>query len=72
MAAYRGLLEPGQTSAMEFFFVKVMNDFKLLTIFGKKAPSQMFDWVESRLLKILSSLPSLQIKPKRYSAGKYA
>ena len=32
-------------------FEKILNGFfKLLTIFAKKAPSQMFDWVENRLL----------------------
>ena len=31
-------------------FVKILNSFKLLTIFEKKAPSQMFDWVENRSL----------------------
>ena len=29
---------------------KILNGFKLLTIFTKEAPSQMFDWVEKRLL----------------------
>ena len=32
------------------FFAKIINGFKLLTIFEKKAPSQMFDWVENMSL----------------------
>ena len=32
------------------FSAKILNDFKLLTIFPRKASSQMFDWVENRLL----------------------
>ena len=35
---------------MELFFAKILNGFKLLTIYAKKGPSQMFDWVENRLL----------------------
>ena len=31
-------------------FVKIPNSVKLLTIFARKGPSQMFDWVENRLL----------------------
>ena len=33
-----------------FFFAEILNGFKPLTIFGKKAPSQIFDWVENRSL----------------------
>ena len=33
-----------------FFFSEILNGFKTLTIFGKKAPSQIFDWVENRSL----------------------
>ena len=43
-------LEPGRTSTMDLFFVKIPNCVKLLTIFGRKAPSQMFHWVENRVL----------------------
>ena len=43
-------LEPGRTSTMEFFFAKILNRFKLLTIFAEKAPSPMFGWVENSLL----------------------
>ena len=32
------------------FFSKIPNVVKLLTIFARKPPSQMFDWVENRLL----------------------
>ena len=32
------------------FFAEILNGFKLLTIFAKKAPSQMFEWVENKLL----------------------
>ena len=31
-------------------FAKILNSFKLLTIFAKKASSQKFDWVENRFL----------------------
>ena len=43
-------LEPGRISTINFFFAKILNSFKLLTILAKKAPLQMFDWVEKRLL----------------------
>ena len=39
-------LERGWTSKMEL----LPNDVRLLTILARKAPSQMFDWVENRLL----------------------
>ena len=42
-------LEPGQTFTI-YFFSKILNSFKLLTIFAKKATSQMLDWVENKLL----------------------
>ena len=32
------------------FSAKIPNGVKLLTIFARKAPSRMFDWVENRLL----------------------
>ena len=56
-------------------FAKIRNSFKLLTIFAKKVPSQMLNWVENRLLAEglkywAHSFPSLQIKPRKYSAGK--
>ena len=35
---------------MELYLAKILNVFKLLTIYTKKDPSQMFDWVENRLL----------------------
>ena len=41
-------LEPSQKSSMKLFFAKILNGFRLLAV--KKAPSQMFDWVESRFL----------------------
>ena len=50
MAAYRGVFSTWPNICNGAFFAKVVNDFKLLTIFAKKAPSQMFDWVENRLL----------------------
>ena len=37
----------------ELFFAKLLNGFKLLTvltIYAKKCPLQIFDWVENRLL----------------------
>ena len=39
----KALLETCRTSTRE-----ILNGFKLLTIFEKRAPSQMFDWVENR------------------------
>ena len=42
-------LEPDRTSTMELF-CEMLNGFKLLTIFAKKGPLQMFEWVENRLL----------------------
>ena len=33
---------------MELLFAKILKGFKLLTIFVKKAPPQMYDQVESR------------------------
>ena len=50
MAAYRGVFKTQSNIYNEAFFAKILNGFKLLTIFVKKAPSQMFDWVENRLL----------------------
>ena len=59
------------------FFAKILNGFKLLTIFAKKSPLQMFDWVENRILAKglkywveLTLVHSLQIKAKKYSARK--
>ena len=48
VAAYKGALEPSQTSTVKLFLLNY------LTIFAKKAPSQMFDWVEK--FEILISL----------------
>ena len=31
-------------------FAKILNGFRLLTIFAEKAPSQMLDWVGNRFL----------------------
>ena len=31
-------LESSRTSPMEFFFAEILNSFKVLTIFSKKAP----------------------------------
>ena len=78
VAAYKGVFRTWSNICHGAFFAKIINGFKLLSIFTKKATSKMFDWVENRLLascqpfEILSSLffPSLQIKPRKYSAGK--
>ena len=43
-------LEPGRTSTMKLSFANIYNGFRLLTIFVRKTPSKMFDWVENRLL----------------------
>ena len=38
---------------MELFFAKILNGVKLLTIFTRKALSQMLEWVENRFLLML-------------------
>ena len=50
MAAYRGVFRTWSNIYNGAFFAKTLNSFKLLTNFAKKAPSQMFDWVENRRL----------------------
>ena len=50
MAVYRGVLRTGPNIYKGAFFAEMLNGFKLLTIFEKKAPSQIFDWVENRRL----------------------
>ena len=50
MAVYRGVLRTGPNIYKGAFFAEILNGFKLLTIFEKKAPSQIFDWVENRRL----------------------
>ena len=69
MAAYRGVFRTGSNIHNEAFFANILNGFMLLTIFGRKAPLQMFDWVENGFwLKIwnieLTFVPSLQVKSK--------
>ena len=59
-------LETGRTSTTKLFFGKILNGYKLLTIFAKKAPSQIFHWVENRLVA-----SSQGFKLRKYSAGKY-
>ena len=68
-------LEPGRTSQWSFFS-KILNVFKLETIFAKKTQSQMLDWLNidfwltARNIE-LTLVASLQIKPKKYSIGKH-
>ena len=50
VAANRGVFRTLSNICKGGVFVKILNGFKLLTIFEKKAPSQMFDWVENRSL----------------------
>ena len=50
MATYRGVFATWSNIYNGAFFAKILNGFKLLTIFARKAPSQMFNWVENRLL----------------------
>ena len=50
VAAYRGVFRTWSNIYNGAFFAKIFNCFKLLTIFVEKAPSQMFDWIENRLL----------------------
>ena len=45
-------LEPSRKSMMEAFCkIAVVNGFKLITIFAKKAPSLISDWVLNEPLK---------------------
>ena len=49
VAVYRGVFRNQSNFFNEaFFFAKILNRFRLLAV--KKAPSQMFDWVENRFL----------------------
>ena len=50
MAAYRGVFRTWSNITMEIFFAKILNSFKLLTVFAKEVSSQMLGWVENRLL----------------------
>ena len=50
MVAYRGAFTTWLNIYNRAFFAKILNGFKLLTIFARKAPFKMFDWVENRLL----------------------
>ena len=50
LAAYRDVFRTLSNIYKGAFFAKILNSFKLLTIFEKKIPSQMFDWVENRNL----------------------
>ena len=50
VATYRDVFRTWSNIYNGAFSAKMFNGFKLLTIFVKKAPSQMFDWVKSKLL----------------------
>ena len=54
---------------MELFIAKILNSFKLLTIFAKQAPSQMFEWVKNKLpaksLKYWALLPAYKLSRKK-------
>ena len=50
MAAYRDVFRTWSNLYNGAFFAKILNGLKLLTIFAKKVPSQIFDWIENRLL----------------------
>ena len=50
VAANRGIFRTRLDIYNGAFSAKILSGFKLLIIFTKKAPSQMFDWVENRLL----------------------
>ena len=74
MAGYRGVFRTWSNIYNGAFLQKYLTGFKLFTIFTRKAPSQKFYWVENRLRVWnieLTLFPSLQIKPRKYSAGKY-
>ena len=58
------------------FFAKILNGFKLLTIFTKKLHRRCSNGLEIGIwLRVwnieLALVPSLQIKSRKYSAGKY-
>ena len=50
VADYRGVVRTWSNITMEHCLKKILNGFKLLTILAKKTPSQIFDWVENKLL----------------------
>ena len=43
VAAYTGVFRTSSNIYNEAFFAKILNGFKLLTTFARKAPSQMFE-----------------------------
>ena len=57
--------EPSRISTMKLF-VKVVNDFKPSTIFAKKTPLPMFDWVRDTPLGIFATT---KLKIPEISAG---
>ena len=80
MSAYRDVFRTWSNIYNGLFLAEIINFFKLLTIFAKKAPLQMFDLVKNRLqarvwnieLSCCEQINScLQIKPRKYSPGKY-
>ena len=44
LAAYRVIFRTWSNIYDGAFFAEILNDFKLLTIFAKKAPLQIFEW----------------------------
>ena len=76
MAAYRSVFRTCSNICNGAFFVKILNGFKLLTIFAKKAPSRCSTGLKIgfwlRVWKIKMAIASsLQIKSEKYSARKY-
>ena len=50
MTAYRDVFKTWSNIYNGAFFAEILNGFRLLTIFAKKPPLQMFEWVENMLL----------------------
>ena len=76
VAAYRGVYKTWRVIYNEAFFAKILNGFKLLTIFAKKLYHKcsiglnIGFWLTVSNIR-LTFVPSLQIKPRSYSGGKY-
>ena len=69
-------LQPCRTSSRELFSAKIRNGFKLLTIFEKKLRRRCSTGLKIEVwLRVwnieLTLVPSLWIKPRKYSVGKF-
>ena len=76
MFAYRGVFRTWSNTYNGVIFVRILNSFKLLTIFAKKlhrrCPTGLKIGFSLRVWNIeLTLVPSLQIQPRKHSTGKY-